>query len=280
MTVKKVFDKGKSLLKENKIDNYINEARWIFESVFECGSEYIIFCGDDEADDKKTEVYFEKIAERAKGVPVQYVIGTWDFYGESYRVGKGVLIPRPETEMLVDFALDYLKEKSEPVVYDLCSGTGCIGLTIARLIPDAKVFLIEKSPDAFDYLRQNKESLRYKNAEIICGDIFDGFEKFDIPKADLILSNPPYIESDEIKELQSEVLLEPVMALDGGKDGLVFYRVLSEKWLSSCECAIAVECGEGQAHDIEQIFSAHCGETYSLTDFNGIKRVVIGSERK
>ena len=95
-------------------------------------------------------------------------------------------------------------------------------------------------------------------------------------KFDLIVSNPPYINSEEIASLQSEVLREPAMALDGGADGLDFYKAICEKWLNHCNGAIAVECGEGQADDIRKLFSLQCSETDSVTDFNEIERVVIG----
>ena len=282
MTVSELLKRGTSLLEKYKVDNYANEARWIFESVYNCSREYLIFHSNDEADCEKADVYIESVVRRANGEPVQYVIGSWDFYGETFSVGKGVLIPRPETEILVDFALDFLKDKTNPVVFDLCSGSGCIGLSVAKKFPESKVFLIEKSVDAFDYLEKNLKNFGCKNTVLIKGDIFNGFEKFGLPAPDLILSNPPYIESNEIPLLQHEVLFEPSMALVGGEDGYDFYKVINDKWLPYCKGAIAVECGEGQAEKIESLFSLHCRETYSVTDFNGIKRVVvgyIGSER-
>ncbi|MBQ3045798.1 MAG: peptide chain release factor N(5)-glutamine methyltransferase [Clostridia bacterium] len=275
MTVSKLFEKGKSLLKNQEIDNFANEARWIFESVFDCGREYLIFHADDTADEIKSAEFIDKIQKRASGVPVQYVVGSWDFYGESFAVGEGVLIPRPETELLVDFALDYLKDKKEPVVVDLCAGSGCIGLTVAKKRPDASVILVEKSAEAFSYLEKNLNIFGCANARIICGDIFDGFESFGIPVSDLILSNPPYIESKDISTLQSEVRYEPLMALDGGDDGYMFYNAIAEKWLAHCS-AVAVECGEGQAERIKSLFSDLCADVYSVRDFNGIERTVIG----
>ncbi len=274
MTVSELLNKGKDLLKD--IDNGSNEARWIFESVFDCGRDYALFHANDLADESKSSEYLDKIDQRLSGIPVQYVIGSWDFYGETFRVGDGVLIPRPETEILVDFACDFLKDKPNSVVFDLCSGTGCIGLTVARLNPVSKVFLLEKSPEAMNYLLANLHESGINNAEVISGDLFSGYESFNIPSPDLILSNPPYINSNEMASLQSEVLFEPVMALDGGIDGLDFYRAISEKWLPACSGAIAVECGEGQSDDIRKIFSMQCAETLAVTDFNGIERVVIG----
>ena len=276
MTVASLLKQGRERLKSCGIDNYSAEALWIFEAVFECTKEYTVFNAEIEASPDKTKVFLEKIEERASGVPVQYVIGSWDFYGESFFVGSGVLIPRPETEMLVDFALDYLKDKKSRVVFDLCAGSGCIGLSVARLCPDSKVYLIEKSEKAFEYLERNHEKSGCPNAEIICGDIFNGFDYFGLPSPDLILSNPPYIKSSEIESLQHEVRLEPKAALDGGEDGLMFYRAISEKW--HCN-TVAVECGETQSDSVEEIFSSVFAKTYSVKDFNNIKRIVIGTER-
>lgn len=279
MIVSELFEKGKNILKSASVDNYLNEARWIFEDAFNCGREYLIFHSDDEADASKASEFICKIDERASGIPVQYVVGSWDFYGESFAVGQGVLIPRPETELLVDFALDYLCDKKEPVVFDLCAGSGCIGLSVAKNRPDSKVYLVEKSDAAFSYLKNNLQKFGCGNAELILGDVFDGFEAFSLPEPDLILSNPPYIESEDIAALQSEVHYEPVMALDGGKDGLIFYRAIAEKWLPFCNGAAAVECGEEQAYSIKSMFSSAFAETFSIKDFNGIERVVIGKER-
>lgn len=275
MTVSELFEKAKRILSDKRIDNHSNEARWIFEAVFGVNSQYLFFNANDEADIEKSDEFIEKINRRANGEPVQYVIGSWDFYGETFKVGEGVLIPRPETELLIDFALDYLKNKENPIVFDLCSGSGCIGLTVARLVPESKVYLLEKSVKAFDYLSANKNNLGCRNAVLINGDIFKGFDEFDLPEPDLILSNPPYIESEEINHLQSEVLKEPLMALDGGKDGLDFYRCIADIWLPHCKGAVAVECGENQHNEIANLFS---GLNFSFKkDFNDIYRVVCGT---
>ena len=278
MTFSQLLKKGIGLLREASIDNSENEARWILETVFDVGIEFLIFHFEDEADESKADIYLEKIRERLQGIPVQYIVGFWDFYGESFEVGKGVLIPRPETELLVDFALSYLKDIENPVVYDLCSGSGCIGLSVAKNVPDSQVFLIEKSPEAFSYLEKNVRRLGCGNVKAICGDIFCGADSFDLPKPHLILSNPPYIETSDIAGLQSEVHFEPVMALDGGADGYDFYRAIGEKWLGSAD-AVAVECGEGQAETIKEIFSHKFAGVYAVRDFNGIERAVIGKER-
>jgi release factor glutamine methyltransferase len=120
---------------------------------------------------------------------------------------------------------------------------------------------------------------KIQNATVIKTDIFQtDCEKYKKP--DLIISNPPYIKTDEIPSLQTEVLNEPKMALDGGKDGLDFYRLISEKWLEliNKNGFVAVECGEEQAKDIEKLFSKECKKTYSVKDYNGTERIVIGEK--
>lgn len=279
MKICELYEKGCSVLEKSDTENFRNEARWIFESVFDCGREYLIFNAQSEADSSKAEKFLEFINRRASGIPVQYVIGSWDFYGESFSVGEGVLIPRPETELLVDFALDYLEDIKNPVVFDLCAGSGCIGLSVAKHRPDATVILIEKSSYALEYLKKNIQNLGCNNARAVCGDILCGFDAFDLPKPDLILSNPPYIETADIEGLQAEVHYEPLMALDGGADGMIFYNAIAKKWLEHCS-AVAVECGEGQANSIKNLFSDIFTDVYSVEDFNSIERTVIGRERK
>ena len=185
--------------------------------------------------------------------------------GNEFYVGPGVLIPRPETEGLVEFAIDYLRNIEKPVVIDLCSGSGCIAISIAKLIPEAKVYAVEKFEDAFGYLEKNK------------GDLFDKGLLREI-KADLILSNPPYIRKDDISTLSVEVQNEPVTALDGGCDGYDYYRFLSDYWLEDFllnNSALMIECGEDQGDYIAELFSHHSLKQEVKLDFNGLQRFVI-----
>ncbi|MCC8073556.1 MAG: peptide chain release factor N(5)-glutamine methyltransferase [Clostridiales bacterium] len=178
-------------------------------------SEYLIHQND--------EIITKKLADllwRVKsGEPLQYVIGKWDFYESEFFVGKGVLIPRPETEELVSLAVEKVKSLSKCVVYDLCAGSGCIGISIAKACPNSTVYLVEKSKDAMEYLLKNCNGV--KNAVPVLDDIKNISD--DLPLADVIISNPPYIPREQTKNLQKEVMYEPVMALDGGDDGLDFY---------------------------------------------------------
>ena len=269
MTISEVLNQGVNALKSNNIENSQNEAIWILEDVLSCTCSRILFNKSENISSENEKKFFDKINERISGVPVQYILGKWEFYGREFCVGKGVLIPRPETELLVEYALEFLKDKKSPIVIDLCAGTGCIGLTVARERLDSKVYLVEKYDEAFAYLKKNSTGI--KNIELVKADILDKSQLSMLPKADLVLSNPPYIETSEISSLQKEVQLEPVTALDGGNDGLVFYRAIKDILPEICKGAVAMECGENQSETIGKIFQTK----KFLKDFAGINRVVV-----
>lgn len=216
---------------------------------------------------------------RLSGVPLQYLLGSWDFCGRKFAVGDGVLIPRPETEELVDLALSLMKEIENPVVFDLCAGTGCIGISIKHEREDAQLYLVEKSQEALGFIETNKVNHGFGRSIISVGyDIKLGFPSF-LPKPDVIVSNPPYIPTDELDLLQREVKKEPIMALDGGEDGLDFYRCLAESWMPALNYGgfIAVECGEGQSGKIARLF----GEGSKIKiDFYGADRFVYAARRR
>ena len=208
--------------------------------------------------------------------PIQYIQGTARFLERSYHVAPGVLIPRPETEILAEFAFDFLKKKNDPIVFDLCSGSGCIAISVAKLCPNSTVYAVEKSDDAFNYLMKNIELNGVKNVKAVKGDVFDKMSLSGIAP-DLILSNPPYIRSSDIAGLQSEVKKEPVTALDGGEDGYDFYRVIASDWIKQIKSggAIAVECAEDQTEYISELFSKHASVVKAYNDLSGLPRGVI-----
>lgn len=210
--------------------------------------------------------YFGLVARRAAGEPLQYILGNWEFYGLPFAIGPGVLIPRPETEMLVELVLNANGENA--TIIDLCAGSGCVGLSIAHHLPHAQVHLVELSDAALPYLKQNAAS--HSNVTLHHADAFS----LNL-KANIVVSNPPYIATHELAGLQQEVQHEPAMALDGGADGLDFYRKLAQHWLPQCD-VLAVECGDGQAEDIVQLF----GGGQILQDFNGIGRVVLAKGKQ
>lgn len=250
------------------------EVKCLFDSVLNIDKNSLIV-KDISVSEDDTNKIFDAISRRENHEPLQYIIGNWDFYDMTFSVGEGVLIPRPETEMLVDFALEKIENINSPVIYDLCAGTGCIGLTIAKHRKDTTVYLFEKEENAFKYLKMNREKYGLNNAILIHADIFD-YDFAHIPMCDILLSNPPYIKANEIKTLQDEVHHEPVSALDGGEDGLMFYRVICNKWLKQVKKNgfVALECGEEQSQEIIDIFREKYSFSKVIFDFNNIDRIV------
>lgn len=153
----------------------------------------------------------------------------------------------------------------------MCSGSGCIGISIAKAVPEAVVYCIEKSDDAFYYLEKNAKGV--SNVNIIHGDINDSF---DIEPADIIVSNPPYIKSDDISSLQSEVLFEPEMALDGGTDGFDFYRIINDKWADKLKPSgmLFLEIGNEQGDGIKSVLTSFC-DIRVVKDIYKNDRIVI-----
>ena len=198
--------------------------------------------------------------------------------GLKFHVGPGVLIPRQDTETLVEAALINLRARpGSPAVLDLCTGSGCIGLSLASLAPDARVTLADVSKEALDMARRNMHELGVK-AELRQGDLFAavGRERFDV-----IASNPPYIRRDELDTLQREVRFEPRLALDGGEDGLDFYRRIAAdapKHLAAGG-SVYLEVGAGQAGDVLALLtqSLDCAVAGTINDLNGIERVVYAT---
>ncbi len=273
-SISELLKQGEKILVDASVDNAKNEALWILESLGVSRRDLIInasSCPDGDV----ACAFLTAAAKRAEGVPLQYIIGEWDFYSYTFKVGEGVLIPRPESEMLVDCACEFLKDRKDAVVYDLCAGSGCIGLSIAKQNPDCKVYLVEKSEKAAEYLNKNISLLEVENAQLIIGDIFNP-ELFDLPCADVLVSNPPYIASSTVTTLQKEVLHEPIMALDGGADGLDFYRAILQGWLSRVKRGgfIAFECGEEQTSAIAKLFPDFCIEVKEHIDIYGQPRMV------
>ena len=281
MTLKEALKALKFKLSD--VDDGELEARYILEKVSNIPYSQMLFKGDDELTVSKYNDAITMADRRLSGEPIQYILGSWDFMDFTFQVGEGVLIPRPETEILVEYILEKIKDIKEPVVYDLCSGSGCIGLSIAALHKGAKVYLVEKSDKALTFLKANNKSIcaELNNTTVIQGDILKTDDFDYLPKADVIVSNPPYIKSEEIPTLQSEVLREPVMALDGGADGLIFYRVLVNEWSKKLKDSgfMAFECGEDQAQDISELFSKINFDSEVVYDYNNIQRIVIGKEK-
>ncbi len=274
MTLIDALKNTENTLKSVGIDDYRFDSECLLIKAAAKTRRDALCHGDDVLPEKDAELLTELTKRRALGEPLQYILGEWDFCEFTFNVGKGVLIPRPETEMLAENADLFLKNRKKAVVYDLCSGSGCIGITVKKRNPLADVYLVEKYPEALSYLRKNAERYDFPSENIIECDVLSGCP--DLPRADLIISNPPYIKSEELPSLQREVGFEPKTALDGGKDGLLFYRAICDKWLKSCNKGgeLLFECGDSQGESIREIFDDKVFSSEILYDFNNIDRVV------
>ena len=216
------------------------------------------------------------ISRREQGEPLQYLLGWWEFYGRRFSVGPGVLIPRADTEILVEQALKELEPVPAPRIADLCAGSGCVGLTIACERPTAQVSLLELSPDAFDYCARNVKALA-PGCRLIRTDVLR--TTAGLTGLDAVLSNPPYIPSGDLPGLQKEVQKEPRLALDGAEDGLRFYREIPLLWKEALAPGglIAFEIGFDQATAVVS-FLERAGFCHIRTvkDYGGNDRVVLG----
>ena len=230
----------------------------------------------DDGPSAAAEARLSALAERrAAREPLQYILGEWDFMDFTLKVGPGVLCPRADSEIVCESALTLLQGRERPVVYDLCAGTGCLGLGIARHSPGALVTCVEKSPEAWQYLTANTEQTGVRTVQ---ADVFTYYKTLPAEGADLIISNPPYLTGAEMRALMPETAQEPAMALDGGADGLDFYRLLTEKYRDAVRPGgwLVLEIGYAQGPAVLALGAA-CGwvNTSCRKDYGGNDRAVL-----
>ena len=253
------------LLTHAGVENPEGDAVEILLSAMDCTRTQLILRRREDLPDDIVEEAVAMAKNRAAGVPLQYVLGKWSFMGRDYSVGSGVLIPRDDTEVVVNAALDLIKDSNKPVIADLCSGTGIIAVTMQKELDNATVYAVEKSGDAYAYLLRN---INENNADIhpIKADIADCADDFADGYFDMIVSNPPYIRSSDISTLQKEVQYEPRMALDGGESGYDFYELIIRLWTPKLKKGgfIAFEIGEDQFDRISELLTAN-----GYTDIKG-----------
>ena len=230
----------------------------------------------------EVEHEIETLARRhLAGEPVAYLIGEWEFYGLPLDISRAVLIPRPDTEVLTERAIEAAAGYQEPRVLDLCAGSGCIGLAIASKTPAARVLLAEYDEEAIKICRQNirRNSLGGR-VSVVRADAREKPSR-QLGECDLIVSNPPYIPTGDIASLDVSVRdYEPHLALDGGADGLDFYRAICEKWREALRPygKLLFEVGIGQADTVLRMMRTNgFGDVQIIPDLNGIPRVVYGT---
>lgn len=278
MTVNEIYQSGLKLLENNNIENSKFEAQSLLQKAFSLDRVGFIIHKTDKADENCSHNFLNFIEKRISGEPLQYILGEWSFMGFDFKVGRGVLIPRDDTEVVVNLCIDFLKNRTDKKTVDLCSGSGAIAVALDK-ISGAKVTAVEIDETAFSYLetnvKENNSSVKpvMANALEICETFADG-------ELDLIVSNPPYIKSADIETLQKEVRLEPRLALDGGEDGCDFYREIVNRWSRKLKKggALAFELGENQADAVKALMTDKGFSDFKiLLDFGGVQRAIIGT---
>ena len=215
------------------------------------------------------------------GEPVAYLIGEWEFYGLPLDISESVLIPRPDTEVLADQAIRWVKELEAPRILDLCAGSGCVGLAVAKECPKARVVLGEISEPALRICRQNIR--RNHLTDRVVPFQVSALEKpaAYLGEFDGIVCNPPYIPDADVLTLDPSVRdYEPHLALKGGEDGLDFYRAIVERWREALVTGgrLYFEVGIGQADEVLRLMRQKgFGDIQVVPDLNGIPRVVFGT---
>lgn len=273
MTVSEWLSSAAAALEASGCPDPSVDSRWIAEDMLKMTSAELRFAALNELSDEQLSTLNACLERRKMGEPVQYILGRADFMGLKFHVDKRVLIPRQDTETLVEAAIVELQRSGGRKVLDLCTGSGAIGLSIQSLIADAKVTLSDVSIGALEVAEKNAKALEV-NVSLRHGDLFKavGREKFD-----LIVSNPPYLRTDEMEELQREVRFEPAIALEAGEKGMDFYERIAKdapKHLNPAG-AIYLETGCEQARDVLELLRENIDAEDSgvICDLCGKERV-------
>ncbi|MDO4361957.1 MAG: peptide chain release factor N(5)-glutamine methyltransferase [Eubacteriales bacterium] len=280
-TYNDIYLSARNLLRQSGVEAFSLEAKLLVAGAAGKTTAQLLRDMSLYASNKIEDTVTEYIARRLRGEPVAYITGSWEFYGLPIVTTPDVLIPRMDTEKLVDTAKELLTgRKMNARILDLCCGSGCITCAIGHEMPATRLVAIDISANALEVCRRNIAAQKLIS-RVICmqADALSS-PPLGIGEFDMIVSNPPYIASEEIKTLDVSVKdFEPVWALDGGEDGLKFYKAIIKYWKSLLRQGgyLLFEVGEGQAQAVRDMLSAAgFGYTDTRKDTLGIDRVVFG----
>ncbi len=280
MNISEFIHYAEDKLKNADIETPVQEAGVMLCQVLNCGRAYLYAHGDRELSTDERAVLDNMLAQRAKNTPLQYIIGDTEFMSLKFMVTTAVLIPRQDTEILVEKVIELAKEGSNAglKVLDMCTGSGCIAVSIAHFCPESSIVACDISEEAIKVAKANSDLNGVQNrVEFFCGDLFEAFK--GSYKFDFIVSNPPYIETETIIGLQKEVRsYEPELALDGGADGLDFYKRIIGKapeYLNNLGW-LAFEIGFNQGERVSALMEESFINIQVIKDYGGNDRVVIG----
>ena len=277
MTIKEAINQAVIMLKNENIDAPKNKARMLLEATLKKSKEYLIIYDNKEITPQEREAYIKNVKKHILGEPVQYITGKQEFMKLNFFVTKDVLIPRQDTEILVEEVIRLAKNIENPMILDLCTGSGAIAVSLAKYINNVKIYATDISSKAIEIAKKNAEFNGVKNnIDFIESDLFNKIKNL---KFDIIVSNPPYIETGEIVKLPKDVQNEPRGALDGGKDGLLFYRKISEQAIDflNAHGYLCFEIGYNQKQKVKQILEEQKRyiNIYSKKDLCENDRVVV-----
>ena len=280
MAIKRGMDKavkwGAKRLRDNNVDNADHDSFELLSAINGMTRTFYLVNGDSMLSEENFLLYEEYIDKRAAHVPLQHILGKAYFYGYEFEVNEDVLIPRPDTEVLVGEVIKVTRNGDN--ILDMCTGSGCIGITLAKKFPESRVLGVDVSEKALKVAQKNKYNLEADNIDFMLSDLFGELGN-DIT-FNTIVSNPPYIPTKVIETLQDEVRLhDPLLALDGTEDGLMFYRKITEKareYLKT-DGYLCYEIGAEQAADVSEIMKqAGLRDITVVKDLAGLDRVVMG----
>lgn len=277
MTIKEALNQGVIMLKNENIESPKIKARMLLEYTLKKSREYLIIYDNKEITSQNRDLYIKNIKRLIQGEPLQYITGVQEFMKLKFLVNKNVLIPRQDTEILVEEVINIAKNINKPEILDLCTGSGAIAISIAKYIPEAKLTAVDISNEALEVakknVRFNGESSRI---EFIQSDMF---KKLKEKKFDIIVSNPPYIPSIDIKKLPKDVQKEPIIALDGGKSGTKFYEEIVKEGYKYLKQGgyICLEIGYDQRRSVKEIIDKEkiYKDTYCKKDLCENDRVIV-----
>ena len=271
MKIKEIQKIANDELKNIKEANL--KIRILFSKVLNIPKEFLLAHSEDEIDDNQKEKILEGIKKLNDNIPIQYIVNEQEFMGLKFFVDENVLIPQPDTEILVEQIINNYKERKIKTL-DLCTGSGCIAISLKHYLPQSEIFASDISEKALNIAQNNAKQ---NNTEInfIKSDLFQNLQD----KFDIIVSNPPYIKTDIIKTLDEEVQNEPIIALDGGNDGLDFYeKILKEAYnYLKDEGKLYLEIGYDQKEEVIEIIENEkkYKNTYCKKDLYGNDRVIV-----
>lgn len=279
LSYKEALEKAYTLLKETGIESYILDSQVLLEEATGKDRIYFYSHGDKNISSENYNKFQILIKRRLNREPVAYILGEKEFMGLLFKVEEGILVPRPDTEIIVEAVLELIKDNAPTEVLDLCCGSGAIGLSIKNYKPASLVTLADVSSKATQVTRRNAETLNL-DVNVIHSDLFNKIKK----SFDIIVSNPPYIKSEEISTLEEEIKnWEPRLALDGGLDGYLFYKRIIKESSSFLRPGgyLVFEIGINQDQDIIRFLEEANFESIEVkNDLSGIPRAVIAQKKK